>query len=211
MRNVAYHHNSKLARTFLFWGHCMDLAGKISSATQRAGALAHIAGLLSEFDVDADDISQEVGFNIADLSADTIVSFTAALNLLECASGRAKCPHFGLLLGARYSWHSHGEIQRLGSLAPTLRQALLDFVTYQGLYSTGSVVYIHRLGTDFILGCGLVDRNRPASRIVYDLYAAVGYNFVKALTNDRVSPVEVHFSAGSPTTLRRMPKFSRSR
>jgi AraC-like DNA-binding protein len=185
----------------------MSVAEKNSAATQRAGALAHIASLLAEFDVDPAGISQEIGLNIAEITSDTILPFSAALDLLECASARTGCPHFGLLLGARYAWQSHGEIQRLGSLAPTLRQALLDFVAHQGMYSSGSVAYLNKTGKDFTLGCGLIDRTRDASRIIYDLYAAVGLNFVKALTNGRVEPVEIHFCTRKPEDVLPYTKF----
>lgn len=174
---------------------------------QRAGALAHVASLLAEFDVPLAEIKSGLDIDAGALTPETRVPFAAAMALLDRCAKRTECPHFGLLLGARYEWTSHGAIQRLGSLAPTLGQALLDFINFHGSYSSVAVVYLNRLGPDVFLGYGHHDRRTKASRLAYDLYAAVGYNFLRALSNGKVTPLEIHFCCREPDDLRPYVKF----
>lgn len=174
---------------------------------QRAGALAHVAPLLAEFGIPLGELRSGLDFDPGTLTPETRVSFASAILFLERCAQRTGCPHFGLLLGARYEWASHGAIQRLGSLAPTLGQALLDFISFQGSYSSVAVAYIHRLGSDIFLGYGLHDRKTEASRLAYDVYAAVGFNFLKGLSGGKVIPVEIHFCCREPEDIRPYVKF----
>lgn len=176
---------------------------------QRAGALAHAGPLLAEFGVSIEEVGRGLDFDAAAMTPETRLPFSSANAFLERCAQRTQCPHFGLLLGARYEWTSHGAIQRLANLAPTLRQALLDFVSLQGSYSSVAVAYLHRLGPDVFLGYGLHDRHTEASRLAYDLYAAVGFNFVRALSSGKVIPAEIHFCSREPADLQPYAKFFR--
>lgn len=176
-------------------------------AMQRAGALAHVVPLLAEFGVPLEDVASGLDFDAGSLTPETRVPFASAAAFLDRCAQRTDCPHFGLLLGGRYEWASHGPIQRLGSLAPTLGQALLDFVNFQGSYSSVAVVYLHRLGPDVFLGYGHHDRKTEASRLAYDLYAAVGYNFLRALSSGKAAPLEIHFCCREPDDIRPYQKF----
>jgi AraC-like DNA-binding protein len=176
---------------------------------QRAGPLANARTLLAEYGVDILEVADGLDLDPFALTAESRVSYASALAFLARCAHRTNCPHFGLLLGARYEWSSHGDVQRLGSFAPTLRQALLDFVTFQGSYSSVAGVYLLRLGSDFCLGYGLHDRQTEASRLAYDLCAAVGYNFVRGLSNGKVLPAEIHFCSREPDDIEPYLKFFR--
>jgi len=160
---------------------------------QRAGPIAQLGALLNEFGVAAADVTRGTGVDISGLTPDSRLRFSAVLQLLERAAEKTSCAHFGLLLGSRYSWVSHGLIPRLSAHAPTLRQALLDFVTWQLGYSNGATVYLNRMGEDFAFGYGIYDRNSSGSRQLYDVVAAAGCNFISELTSGEVAPLEILF------------------
>lgn len=180
----------------------MTPANGFSGAYQRAGPLVNAAALLREFGVAPAEMTQGLDIDLETVTADTRVSFPACLELLERAAERTGCSHFGLLLGARYSWDAHGVIYRLARDAPTLRQALLDWVTWQLGYSTGAVVYLYKSGQDFVFGYGIYDRVSPGSRQLYELSVSAESNIVRDLTAGQVTPSEILLCHKPPDDLR---------
>ena len=178
------------------------MSGAFSGAYQRAGPLANIATLLREFGVVPADVADGLGIDLDGLTPDSRVSFPICLELLERAASRTGCSHFGLLLGARYHWSSHGPIYRMASQAPTLRQALLDWVTWQLGYSSGAVVYLYRSGDEFMFGYGAYDRTSVGGRQLYELCVAVGCHVIRDLTAGQVTPVEILICNKPPDDLR---------
>ncbi|MCO5064711.1 MAG: AraC family transcriptional regulator [Rhizobiaceae bacterium] len=171
------------------------------AAYQRAGPLSQACDLLKEFGVNGKDIGERVGIDLEYLSPDSRVPFEACLLFLELCVQRTGCEHFGLLLGSRYAWKSHGIIQRLANEAPSLRIALQDFEAWQLGYASGAAVYLHRHGSDFAFGYGVYDRASYGSRQLYDLCAAVGCNMLQDLTGGRVSPIEICFHYDAPVNI----------
>ena len=82
--------------------------------------------------------------------------------------------------------------------APTLRRALMDFVTWQIGYSSGAAIYFIARGDDFVFGYGIYDRFGPGSRHAYELGAFFGAAMIRALTDGTVSPDEVMFCHDAP-------------
>jgi len=154
--------------------------------------------LLAEFNVDIRDVMAGMEIGPDDLQVDNRISFSTCLRLLERSADLAACPHFGLLLGSRHDHRILGAIGQLMSHAPTLGDALLDFVGAQLGNSSGATVYIHRNRDHFVLGYGVYDRQSAGGRQLYDLGIAVGCNFVRALSGGRVDPVEVRLSHRAP-------------
>src|SRR4051794_9102087 len=169
-----------------------------SVALQRVGPLVDLPSMLAEFNVDVEDVLSGTQIGNQDLVADRFIPFSAALLLLERASVLTGCPHFGLLLGSRHDHTILGLIGQLMSHAPTLRQALLDFVGWQMGNSRGATVYLHRIGSEFALGYGVYDRQSPGGRQLYDLGIAVGCNMVRALSGGRAEPSAVLLSHRPP-------------
>jgi AraC-like DNA-binding protein len=170
-------------------------------ALQRAGPIAQMGDLLREFGVAAGKVSRGTGVDLSTLTPDSVIPFPAVIRLLERAVELTGCPHFGLLLGSRYGFASHGLISQLAAQTATLRQALLAFVSRQPGYSSGAAVYLLRMGSDFAFGYGIYDRTSPGSAQLYDCVIAFGCTFVRALTNDDVTPVEILFSHRTPEDL----------
>lgn len=167
---------------------------ELEDRNQRVGPIAGLAALLGEFGIQSRAFGEEFGVDLDRLTPDAREPFGLMLRMLREAASRAGCPHLGLLLGSRYRPAEHGPIHRLMATAPTLRDALLDFVHWQFGYSTAAIVYLDRIGDDFALGYGAYERTAAATPLLYEMCAAIGVNMIHELTGGAVSPVEIHFA-----------------
>jgi AraC-like DNA-binding protein len=168
--------------------------------TQRAGVLSELPGLLHELGVDPSAVFEGSGLDPATLGPETRVPFDDLLEILDRAARQSECPHLGLLLGLRFTLRIHGAIGLLMQAAPSLRQALIDFVSWQPGYSSGAIVYLNRLGDEYALGYGTYAVSAPGSRVLYDAIVGVGLRMVHDLTNGAARPVEVQLSHRAPET-----------
>lgn len=167
-------------------------------AYQRAGPLAGLRDLLREHGVSPDRVVEGLDIDLETLTSDTRIPFGTSLELLGRAAAATGCEHIGILLGSRYHLSSHGVMFRLTMTAPTLRRALLEFVTWQLGYSSGAAAYFHRVGDDFVFGYGIYDRYGPGSRHAYELGAYFGATMIRELTGGAVAPEEVVFCHAAP-------------
>ncbi|MCA3572437.1 MAG: AraC family transcriptional regulator ligand-binding domain-containing protein [Aestuariivirga sp.] len=164
-------------------------------ALQRLGVVVELPGLLTEHGLDAGEIFASAGLGQPPRSADDKLPFIDTVQLLEKSAALTGCPHFGLLLGQRFQLAHHGPIGDLMRHAPTLGHALGDFVSWQPGYSSGAIVYLHRLGEDHALGYGAMG---AASRVLHDLVVAIGVRMLDQLTHGAVRPEEVHVAHRPP-------------
>ncbi len=81
--------------------------------------------------------------------------------------------------------------------APTLKQALVDFVTWQPGYSSGAIVYLSQLGDNYGFGYATYDVSSPGTRVLYDGVVCIAMRMVQELTNGTAAPIEAHFSHGA--------------
>ncbi len=173
------------------------------TALQRAGPAALIGSLLRDYGIDPEQLAQTIQFPvaIADLSPDKVVPLADILNLADAAVHASGDPLFCFKLGARYSWSNHGIIHRLTLAACSLRGALADFCEFQRLYSNTTSVYLHRLGSDFMLGFGVHAGTPRFLSHLNIISACVGHSLVLELTGGAVRPLELHFAADAPRSL----------
>ena len=171
------------------------------SAMQRAASLVHLPPLLTELEVDLEEVLEGTAVSIADLRPDAFIPFASYLKILNRAAELSRCPDFGLRLGARQTLASLGPVGRAMRCAATLGEALEDFVAFQIGNSTGAAVYLHRSGGDFALGYGIYDPHTAASREISDLVIAVGCNLIRDLTVGRVEPLEILLIGRAPIDL----------
>ena len=139
------------------------------------------------------------GLTAADLRADHFIPLSLFTQLLDLAASATGRPDISLLLGLRQAPESLGPIGRLMSYAPTLGDALADFVSFQIANSRGAASYLHRMGDDFALGIGIYDLHFRSSTHGYDLAMAVGCSIIRRLTNGKVVPLEVLMICREPT------------
>jgi AraC-like DNA-binding protein len=176
----------------------MDMAPSERSE-QRVGPLADLPALVTELGADPSFLFEGTGLTASDLRADHFIPFSLFTQLLDIAASTTGRPDISLLLGLRQAPESIGPIGRLMSYAPTLGDALTDFVSFQIANSRGAASYLHRMGDDFALGIGVYDRHFRSSTHGYDLAIAVGCSIIRRLTNGKVAPVEILMIRRDPT------------
>jgi AraC-like DNA-binding protein len=175
-------------------------------AQQRLGPLAALPRLVAELGADPAAFLAGTGLAPSDLRPDLFVSLPLFDLLLERAAEVTGRSDIGLQLGMRQSFRALGPIGRLMSHAPTLGDALTDFVTFQIANSRGAAAYLHRMGDDVAFGVGIYDREFRSSLHAYDLSIAVGCKLVRELTNGQVEPTEILLMRREPAD----PAFYRS-
>ncbi|GAB4071070.1 AraC family transcriptional regulator ligand-binding domain-containing protein [Ancylobacter sonchi] len=174
--------------------------------SQRVGPVAALPGLLRELGVEPEQAFAGSGIAPGELVPDARFPFPSIVGLIERAAVLARCPHLGLLLGARNDHRALGPIGEMMVCAPTLGEAFRDYVSLQIGYSRGAVVYLQRADDDYFVGYGLYDAGTDPSRHVHDLVVAIGCNMARALTSGRAQPLRVLECVGPPAN----PAFYRS-
>jgi hypothetical protein len=167
-------------------------------SSQRLGTLADLPVLLRERGVDPAPVFSGSGLDPDTITPDSCAPLEVALSLLDRAVEASDCAELGLLLGLRFTLEKHGAIGRLMRTAPTLREALADYVSWQHGYSTGAIVYLARMGDDHAFGFGVHVPLSSVSHTVYDFVCGVGVRLVAELTDRRAQPVELHVSRRAP-------------
>jgi AraC-like DNA-binding protein len=164
-------------------------------AMQRVGVLCELPALLRELGADPDAVFAGSGIEPGSLSPELRLPFPQLLHVLERAARITGCPHIGLLLGLRFDLIRHfGLIGQLMHSAPTLKQALVDFVTRQPGYSSGAIVYLNQIGDVYDFGYGAYAVSSPGTRVLYDAVVCIGLRMVDELSKGTFKPVEAHFS-----------------
>jgi len=165
------------------------------------GPVAALPGLLRELGVSLEEAFAGSGIAPDQLVPDARFAYPSLVHLIEHAAQVARCPHLGLLLGARNDHRALGPIGEMMAGAPTLGDAFRDYVGLQIGYSRGAVVYLQRIDDGYFVGYGLYDAGAGLGRQVYDLVVAMGCNMVRALTAGRAQPLRALVSASPPKTL----------
>ncbi|MGL6182403.1 MAG: AraC family transcriptional regulator, partial [Aestuariivirga sp.] len=160
-------------------------------AQQRIGPLSALPEFVAELGADPAAVLAGTGLAPSDLRPDLFVSLALFDLLLERAAAVTGRSDIALQLGLRQSFRALGPIGRLMSHAPTLGDALTDFVSFQITNSRGAAAYLHRMGDDVAFGIGIYDREFRSSQHAYDLSIAVGCTLVRELTNGQVEPTEI--------------------
>lgn len=169
--------------------------------SQRVGPVAALPALLGELGVSLDEAFAGSGIAPHELLPEARFAYPALVGLIERGARLARCPHLGLLLGARSDHRALGPVGEMMASAPTLGDAFRDYVGLQIGYSRGAVVYLQRLGDDYLIGYGLYDAGTGVGRQIHDLVVAIGCNMVRALTAGRAQPLRVLECVGPPDNL----------
>lgn len=164
---------------------------------QRVGPLAFLPAVLRDLDVSLESAFAGSGITADALQPDARMAYSDLVTLLERSAVVARCPHLGLLVGARSDYRALGPVGEMMACAPTLGDAFRDYVSVQIGYSRAALVYLQRVGDDFLIGYGLYAAG-GLGRQVHDLVAAMGVNLVRSLTGGQVQPLRVLISAATP-------------
>ncbi|MCZ0964321.1 AraC family transcriptional regulator [Paracoccus benzoatiresistens] len=165
---------------------------------QRVGVLSELPDVLHVLGADPAAVFHGSGIAPHSLSPDLRLAFPDLLLILERAARISGCSYIGLLLGRRFELlRHHGVMGQLMHSAPTLKQAIVDFVTRQPGYSSGAIVYLNQFGDKYDFGYGTYAPSAPGARVLYDTVVSVGMRMVQELTNGTAKPASAHFSHGA--------------
>lgn len=159
--------------------------------TQRVGPLAQLPELLAKLGVPLEDALAGTGIGADQLVPEARASLPALIAVLEQSATLARCGDLGLRLGTRQDLAFLGVMGEMMRRAPTLGDALRDYVGLQVGYSRGAVVYLQRIGDDFAFGYGVYQTAEPFGRQVYDLVIALGCTIVRELTGGQAKPLRL--------------------
>ncbi|WP_374546480.1 AraC family transcriptional regulator ligand-binding domain-containing protein [Rhodoblastus sp.] len=158
---------------------------------QRVAGLSGAPALLRELGADPRDACAGLSFGPDDLQPDAMIPFGEAVQLLANCERVTGLEHFGLILGARHDHLSLGPIGQVMHVAPTLGDAIRDYIRVQIGLSRGAAVYSYPIGDDVAFGFGIYARHHPGVRQAYGFTMAVAANLVRALTGGKADLVEV--------------------
>ena len=162
-----------------------------------------IPELLGEFGVDPACVLGKAGLGERGLAdPDGWISFDTAGGLLSECIAATGCPHFGLLLGRRFSPATLGVVFQLMKHAGSLREALQSLVFHLHLHDRGGVGYVlHTFPGEIGLAYGIYHRGDFQVGPLYDFTAATIFSFMRELCGPRWKPTRISFAHRRPKNL----------
>lgn len=178
------------------------------NAPQRMAAIVGLPALAAEFGVELTAILQGLPLSPAAFESDeNRIPYGLACQLLETAAKLTGCPHFGLLLGARFDHRCMGIAGRWMQNASTLELALIGFIGLQASATRGATSYLHRSGDNYIFGYGAYDRSALGYVQNYATVIPMAFSIIKTLTGRQAIILEVLFSFRKPTNPKPYEEF----
>ena len=175
----------------------------------RVGPLRPIPVLLAEHGLDPTQVLRRVGLRprLFD-DPSNLVSFPALGRLLDTCVKLTQCPHFGLMVGERFTLDSLGILGQLMRNSPTLRDALRLAIQHLELHDRGAVALTLDFGnSQAALGYSLFDGDTPAAEQILDGSTAIYYRMFRELCGRSWKPLKVQLSHRRPRTIGPLRRF----
>lgn len=175
----------------------------------RVGPLRNIPILLAEHGLNAAKVLREVGLEprLFDDPENT-VSFADLGRLLGTCVKLTECPHFGLMVGERFTLDALGILGTLMRNSPTLRDALRLAIEHIELHDRGAVALTLELDDSrAALGYSLFDGDTPAADQILDGATAIHYRIFRELCGRSWKPLTVQLSHSRPKSIGRLRRF----
>lgn len=175
----------------------------------RVGPLRPIPILLAEHGLDSAQILSSVGLppQLFD-DPDNLVSFPVLGRLLDTCVNLTRCPHFGLMIGERFTLDSLGILGQLMRNSPTLRDALRLAIQHLELHDRGAVALTLDFGNaQAALGYSLFDGATPAAEQILDGSTAIHYRIFRELCGRAWKPMAVQLSHRRPKSIGQLRRF----
>jgi AraC-like DNA-binding protein len=159
-----------------------------------------IPSLLSELGVDPIAVLERAGLGERSFAdPDGWMSFDTAGRLLNECIAATGCPHFGLLLGRRFSPATLGVVFQLMKHAGSLREAIRSLVFHLHLHDRGGVGYVlHASPGEVGLAYGIYHRGDFQVGPIYDFTASTIFSFMRELCGPRWKPTRISFAHRRP-------------
>jgi len=188
-----------------------DLPAEAEPWSQRVGALTSVPSLIRSLGADPAPIIAGAGLRPDALDhPSNRIPFAALTQLLSEAAARTGCAHFGLLAGR--TWHL-SDLGALGDIvrhAPTVGQALEEFVLLQHLHSGGAMALLLQRDGVVDLGYAIYDPHARSTLQMYDAAIAVALNMMREVCGEGFSPSEVFLPHTVPVDAAPYRKFFRA-
>jgi AraC-like DNA-binding protein len=121
----------------------MDNDGNTVGGLHRVGVLAEVPAAILQCGGNPGAVLAAANIEPGLLrNPENSIPFPAAGRLLAEAASATRCPHFGLIVGAKGGLASLGLVGRLMGSAPTLHDAILDLCMNQIRYIRGAIAYL---------------------------------------------------------------------
>ena len=175
----------------------------------RVGPVLAIPLVLAEHGVDPARVLAGIGLDVRVFEdPENRVSFGDLGRLLDACVKETHCPHFGLLLGQRFTLDSLGALGRLIRNAPTLRDALRMAALHLHIHDRGAVSVTLDFGVGLsALGYSLFAGKTPAAEQILDGSIAIHHVLLRELCGRRWKPVRVQLSHSRPENVAPFQRF----
>ena len=159
-----------------------------------------VPGLLREFGVEPAGLLATVGLQEKQFDdPENRIIFDAMGHLLQACVVATQCPHFGLLIGQRFSPTWLGINFYLMRNAFTLREALQSFELHHHLHERGAVLYVAaQSAKEVTFGYGVHHSGGFDSVPVYEAALAIGVAIFRSICGLDWQPVRVTFTHDRP-------------
>jgi AraC-like DNA-binding protein len=159
---------------------------------QRIGPLVGLPDFVRGHGVSMDAVVEGSGIG-ADVfsNRDSVTPFVAICQVMDQAVKLTGQRHLGLEIGLAQDHRALGTVGQFVAHAPTLGEAIHDFVRNQHRNSRGAVTFLMPQGDGFHLGYGIYDRFETGADQLYDVAVAVAVNAIRSLAGPRAGPIEV--------------------
>jgi AraC-like DNA-binding protein len=175
----------------------------------RVGPLRPIPALLAEHGLDPEAVLTSAGIppHILD-DPENRLPFGVVGRLLEQCVEAARCPHFGLLVGQRFTLDGLGLLGQLMRNSPTLRDALRLATLHLEIHDRGAVSLTLDLGASHAaLGYSLFDGAMPGADQILDGSIAIHYRIFRELCGPSWRPAAIRLSHSTPRKIAPFRRF----
>jgi AraC-like DNA-binding protein len=178
----------------------MSLPGDV-----RLGPVLAIPAVLAEFGVKPQRAFARAGVDPRLFRAyDSRLQFDALARLFETCAVLTNCPHFGLLVGARFTLKDFGPLGYLMRNCASVGEALRSLLLHLHLHDKGGAPILVPLGpTSVIFGYSIYRHSAPAvaDTQIYDASIAIGYRILRELCGRTWKAQRTQFSHGRPSVV----------
>lgn len=165
--------------------------------------ISFIPELLEELQCDLLAILEEIGIERAQFNdPKATIPFSKIYRLLDACAKASASPHFGLLMGQRFSLSQLGLVEQLMHHSNTVHAALLQFIRHLHINDRGAVVYlIERNDGDVALGYSVFTQKLPGLTELFDYAMLNAVKIMKQLCGSAWQPIRVTFAHHKPQNL----------
>lgn len=130
------------------------------------------------------------------------VSFSKACMLMDACSQASGAPHFGLLMGERFTLPLLGVVEQLMCYSNTVHEAILQLIRHQQINDRGAVVYLIEYNHDEVaLGYSVFTNKLPGLTQLFDYSMSNAYTILQHLCGAAWRPKRVTFAHSAPQNL----------